>query len=188
MQLHPSITPEDVEATFREVELSLGNIQILNSPENIEAILAWLGTNAVYSDAAGKGILPTPLAIKRALAELHRAGDIQYVAGHAPRTQEEIREAEEAKPRPEMLSAAEVRKQTQDAMKSATVMAGLRRRTETAAADVRSHYTKQKVRDGLKKFFEDFIRNNPVEKLTAAQAEAFEKLFNAEERRLFEEK
>jgi hypothetical protein len=185
--LHPSLTMQDVAASFKEFELSLGSrVQILNSPENTEAMLAWLEKNAQHPD--GKGVYPTAAAIKRGAAELHRAGELVFVAGHEPRTQEQIRAEEEAKKYPEVLTQPEVRRQTQEQAKSATIMALLRRRTEIAAADVRSYYHKQRIREALKKFFEDFIKAHPVEKLTAAEAESFEKSFYQFEIKVYGEK
>jgi hypothetical protein len=149
-------------------------------------MLDWLQSNAQHPD--GKGVYPTAAAIKRGAAELHRAGKLTFVGGHEPRTQEQIREEEETKKYPESLSQAEVNRRTQDALKAAGIMVRLRRRTETAAADVRSYFHKQRIREALKKFLDDFLKSHPVEKLTAAEAEAFEKSFYQFEIKVYGEK
>jgi hypothetical protein len=74
-------------------------------------------------------------------------------------------------------------------MKAATIMAGLRGRTNTAGGDIRSHSLRLRIREGLEKFLNEFLLQNDITKnFTAAQAEAFQNQFNAEERRLFESK
>lgn len=182
MDMHPSISKEDFHANLAEVERSFGNAKLANTEENTDAVLDWLDKNTQHPD--GKGVLPTVQNLKRCIAELHRAEELAWIV--APRTQEDIREQEDLKKYPEMLSQADVLRQSEDMMKAARIMSSLRRRTNTAGADLRSHGLKARIREGLTTFLNEFLSKNDITKnFTAAQASAFETLFNAEEQKLY---
>jgi hypothetical protein len=185
MNLHPSITFEDFKANLAEVERSFGNAKLANTEENTSAVLDWLDKNTQHAD--GKGVLPTVQNLKRCIAELHRAGELAWIT--APRTQQEIRDAEEkaAKDNPKNnLTFAEIQRQTAEAKYVATTLAALRKTSRNVRG--RSHAHSAKIQAGLTQLLDKFVADHggTVEHVTVKEADAFSKVFMDEERRFQE--
>ena len=171
------LTNEDFLENIEIARKKMRPAKLADVQSNGAAILRWL----LGHKTTPTGVDGSVEAIQQCFYALLYTNELEWDV--RPRTQKDVREQDEAK-RVEPLSVTDVIRQNADARAAAVIMAECRRQSQTTTG--RSHYQTGIIREGLTAFLDNFLVTNKIEKITRDQANAFQVLFNAEERRLQE--
>jgi hypothetical protein len=184
-QLHPSYTEELILANWQEAVKGFKGAELANTEANLDKIKDWMRINAQHPD--GKGIAPTVEKFKQCFAQLHRANQLEWLPGKSPRTAEQARAEEESKRFPIPQTRREIIEEQAAQKYVATQLAALRRTASNARG--MSHTHSSRIQAGLTQLMDKFVTEHggDVSKVTVAEADAFTKIFMAEERKLQEE-
>jgi hypothetical protein len=168
------LTGQDVTENMEDVMKKMGSAKMADNAANGQAIFDWL----VGHKSTPTGIDGSEEALKQAIYSLHYQGKIQW--DNPPRTQADVKKADEAKNPHKTLTLAEATANRIDDERAARVMANLRSIANTG--NYGRHSTNDRVRAGLTTFLNAWTKAHPRPNLKTADAFALE--FRKEETRL----